>query len=319
MEEQLESVGKMWSVANNMSLALATMVDELSRTQGWPEEFIYGYSNGNHLRGDQVVRKLLIPAINKRIAAKIARPQVELIKQERFAAVLNAQMVNSSFMTLSRVHPNWSQWFFGYNYLPEDNTIDLHREPRVAVQLAPTTFIFRLTQLENGRWAKETGARKLISELMDVMTLVPNQLGTTVRMATEAGDVDVASFITFTAPQMYNLFRQSQIVFQTLPEQGNAISMPIMAPPICYETTDFRTTRPAIPQNLRYLLVDRQLVSQMVVYPGTITRLYSDLLIPGGEDLPFLGEFDITWDGQSTATASVGHESDITGGDDYIE
>jgi hypothetical protein len=154
---------------------------------------------------------------------------------------------------------------------------------------------------------------------MDVMTLVPNQLGTTVRMVTESGDVDVASFVTFTAPQMYNLFRQSQIVFQILPEQGHAVSMPIMAPPICYETTDFSATRPAIPQNLRYLLKNKQLVSQMVVYPGTISRLYSDLLIPEGEDLPFLGEFEIAWDGQSTATTGVGRESDVIGGDDYIE
>jgi hypothetical protein len=150
---------------------------------------------------------------------------------------------------------------------------------------------------------------------MDVMTLVPNQLGTTVRMVTKSGDVDVASFVTFTAPQMYDLFRQSQIIFQVLPEQGHAISMPIMAPPICYETTDFRATRPAIPQNLRYLLLNKQLVSQMVVYPSTITRLYSDALIPDGEEMPFLGDFDITWDGQSTSTENIGIEPDVEGGD----
>jgi hypothetical protein len=319
VEEHIESIGKMWSLMNTMSLAMATMMDEMSRTQGWPEQFIYGYENTIYSRGDEVVRLRILPAVNDRLKVATARPQVELLKQERFTHTLDAALVNSNFMTLNRVHPYWSQWFFGYNYLPKDNAIDLSREPRRDIRINPTTFIFRLEELDNYNWSLRQDKRKIISSLMDMMTLVPNQLGTTLRMVTESGDVDVASFITFTAPQMYNLFKQAQAVYQVLPDQGNAISMPMLAPPICYETTDFRPTRPAIPQNLRYMLVDKQLVSQMVTYPSTITRLYSDLMIPGGEELPFLGKFDITWDGQSSSTVDIGGNDDIGGGDDYTE
>jgi hypothetical protein len=321
-EEQIDNIGKFWSMMNQMSLGMATMMDELSRTQGWPEAFIYGYEQTVSGRSDEVVRRRLLPAVNGRLSQVISRPQVRLDKGERFALgnpfATNWPNAGDQLMTLSRMHPFWTQWFFGYDYMNKDNSIDLSREKRKAVRIDVNTVLFRLEELFNGRWAGEEKARRVISQLMNMGTLYPNNIGTPIRMLTESGDVDVSTLFTYTAPAMYALFRQVQSIFIAIPVLGATyVSLPIMAPPICYDTTDFRSLRPAISSNIRYLLEGKQMVSEMIAYPSSLNRLYSDLFIPEGEELPFLGEFSISWDGRTPSRVDA--ISVDEGGDDYIE
>jgi hypothetical protein len=313
--ETIDNIGKLWSMLNSMNLGLATMVDELSRTQGWPEGFLFGWMS---VKGDEVVNDRLIPEINQRLDEVINRRQVGLAKRERYGLTYPTVLTGCEFMSLSRVHPYWSHWFFGYDYIPEDNSIDASREPRALNRIDDNTVAYRLTTLNNFAWSANTAKRVLITKLLAMSNLVPNRISSPLKLLSESGDLDMDVYNTYMSPVSSLLFVRAQAAFQAIPDpsMGVVVTLQVCAPPVCYTLDSLRQLFPALDQTKRYYLENKQEVPAIVVSPSLDKRLYSDVFIPGGSELPFLGEVPIAWDGM---VRTPGEPTANTGGDDYTE
>jgi hypothetical protein len=311
--EHIQTLGRCWSGMQNMSMGLATMADELSRCNGWPEAAFYGYYIA---RTDATLREKFIPRINSSIGAVVNRRTVGLLKRESRNLTYPLSDTTSAFMTLSRIHPFWSAYFFGYDYLPKDNSLDLSGYNSEYIELTDTTALYRLNNLTNALFTANEGARKDVSKLMAMWSWMPDYVTNSVRLVTMSGDVDVSVFQSFTGPTLYTLWRLVQAPLVTLPAAHVDVAMPIMAPPALYNVRTGRDMRLALQTPDRYILDGTRDVLPMIVYPSYDRGLYSDLYSPIKRDLPYLDEFEISFSGMSTANSGerpfLGPDSSVT-------